>query len=116
MPKAVAAGPVAVPGIETPFLANVAPDPFDARDLVYRPRLQFLEPTVDRRPDQDRSVLTQVGSSCTGHAVASMVNTVLGNRAGVPPERVSPYMLYYLGRRYDEFPGDEDAGSSLRGV
>src|SRR4029077_19364587 len=29
---------------------------------------------------------------------------------------VSPYMLYRLGRRYDEFQGEADAGSSLRGV
>jgi hypothetical protein len=27
---------------------------------------------------------------------------------------VSPYMLYALARRYDEFPGDADVGSSLR--
>ena len=30
--------------------------------------------------------------------------------------RVSPYMLYALARRYDEFAGDADEGSSLRGA
>ena len=31
---------------------------------------------------------------------------------------VSPFMLYSMARRYDEFPGDSqvDAGSSLRGA
>ncbi len=29
---------------------------------------------------------------------------------------VSPYMLYALARRYDEFPGTADVGSSLRGA
>lgn len=41
----------------------------------------------------------------------------LQRKAGIEPQRagVSPYMLYSMARRYDEFPGsEEDAGSSLR--
>jgi hypothetical protein len=94
------------------FHAGVMPDPFDARDLEYRPRLQVLEAAVDNRRKPDRVVLRQDGNSCTGHAVAAMVNAILPDKT----QRVSPYMLYYLARRYDEFPGDEDSGSSLRGV
>jgi hypothetical protein len=117
MPKAVKIGEVAVPGATT-FTANVAPDPFDARDLLYRPRIQMLKDKVDCRPDdEERYVMLQDGSSCTGHAVAAMINTVLAEKAGKPPyDRVSPYMLYYLARRYDEFSGEDDLGSSLRGV
>ena len=117
MPKAVAPGRVSVPGAGTPFIANVPPDPFDARDLLYRPKLQPLDDCVDRR--SRAFVLTQAGNSCTGHAVAAMINTVFAQKARkakLTAHRVSPYMLYYLARRYDEFPGDEDAGSSLRGV
>jgi hypothetical protein len=95
------------------FEANAVPDVFDARDLDYRSRLTALPKVVDCRPD-DRYVLEQEGSSCTGHAVAAMVNAVLSSQAD--PTHVSPYMLYALARRYDEFEGEADVGSSLRGA
>lgn len=112
------------------FVANVVPDVFDGRDLQYRPRLEPLAPSVDKRLG-DRDVSTQTGNSCTGHAVAAMINAVLRNHAATtrrrvedpgagdesrPPIRVSPAMLYAMARRYDEFEGEEDAGSSLRGA
>lgn len=119
MAKAVAPGVAPVPNVGT-FQANVLPDPFDARDLEYRPRLQPLDPTFDARRRDERTkpyVMRQTGNSCTGHAVAAMINTVFARvRSSEPCERVSPYMLYHLARRYDEFPGEADAGSSLRGV
>jgi len=114
---------VKIAGEAKPFKTNALPDPFDANDLVYRPRLQVLPQRVDQRANEP--ILAQQGSSCTGHAVASLINTVL---ATIPPNRpphgaprkvsrlVSPYMLYALARRYDEFPGEEDIGSSLRGA
>ncbi len=124
MAKTIAAGSIDIPGVGT-FTANAVPDPFDARDLEYRPKLQALPPIVDQRAGQ--VVLHQVGQSCTGHALAAVINTVLAHPA--PPAgggraaprtrakpRVSPYMLYRLARRYDEFPGETDAGSSLRGA
>ncbi|MEA2414884.1 MAG: hypothetical protein QOI58_1541 [Thermoanaerobaculia bacterium] len=115
MQKAADSGQFSIRGAAAPFTAAVTPDPFDARDLYYRPRLQLLDDRVDRRIDA--TVLTQDGSSCTGHAVAAMINTVYTQKAGKAiQDRVSPYMLYYLARRYDEFAGEEDAGSSLRGV
>ena len=99
------------------FVTNVLPDPFDERDLQYRPRLQPLPSALDRRKDKKAMVLEQKGSSCVGHALAAMINTVLAYIPGAPPKpkRVSPYMLYWLARRYDEFEGEEDVGSSLRG-
>ncbi len=51
------------------FETNARPDPFDERDLPYRPRLQLLPRSIDQRTAD---------------------------------------------RRYDEFPGETDAGSSLR--
>jgi hypothetical protein len=120
MAKTVAPGEINVPNIDT-FIANALPDPFDARDLDYRPRLEPLPATLDQRTaDSKRYVMRQVGSSCTGHALAAVVNTVLarGTGNGRPAEaaHVSPYMLYHLARRYDEFAGEDDAGSSLRGA
>jgi hypothetical protein len=123
MVKTVAPGTIEVPLIDT-FVANALPDPFDERDLEYRPRLEPLPPRLDQRTGVSRRfVMRQVGSSCTGHALAAVINTVLSrptgkggrSRAAEAPH-VSPYMLYHLARRYDEFAGEDDAGSSLRGA
>ncbi len=95
------------------FQANAVPDVFDARDLEYRPRLQALPNELECRPE-DRYVTTQSGNSCTGHAVAAMANAVLASQGD--QTHVSPYMLYALARRYDDFPGEGDVGSSLRGA
>jgi hypothetical protein len=122
MAKTQAPGKVTIGASE--FVANALPDPFDERDLAYRPRLAPLPNAMDRRdaPRKARYVLNQEGNSCTGHAVASVINIVLlysrrqGTKRAPTLLKVSPYMLYALARRYDEFEGEEDAGSSLRGV
>ncbi len=111
MAKTVASGTVALE--HGSFEANAVPDVFDARDLEYRPRLQPLPNELECRP-KDRHVTTQAGNSCTGHAVAAMANAVLAAQGD--PTHVSPYMLYALARRYDDFQGDTDTGSSLRGA
>jgi hypothetical protein len=130
MAKTLPPGSITLPHEATPFIANAVPDPFDERDLEYRPRLEPLPPTLDRRdPAKARFVLQQKGNSCTGHAVATVINTVLARAARAaqsangatkgkkaPIILVSPYMLYRLALRYDEFAGEEDVGSSLRGV
>ncbi|BDP41522.1 hypothetical protein DAETH_14910 [Deinococcus aetherius] len=116
MPKTVAPRTVTVPQVGAVHL-NAVPDAFDGRDLEYRPRLEPLPAVLDQRDAKgERYVMRQEGNSCTGHAVAAVVNTVLARTSGdAAPPRVSPYMLYRLARRYDEFAGEEDAGSSLRG-
>jgi hypothetical protein len=121
MPKTQPPGEVTIPGIGT-FLTDAVPDPFDERDLEYRPRLQPLPVELDQRAGSaERYVMTQEGQSCTGHALAAVINCVLarnsdgGSFTNSYP-RVSPYMLYHLARRYDEFEGETDLGSSLRGA
>jgi hypothetical protein len=103
--------------------ANALPDPFDELDLRYRPRLQMLPRSLDGRTGQ--GVMTQRGESCTGHAVAALIDTVTSLPVQATPgspsapgrrAHASPYMLYRLARKYDEFPGDADVGSSLRGA
>ena len=76
MAKTLPPGTVELPE-GTTFVANAVPDVFDGRDLEYRPRLVPLPASVDPRPDGRHRVLLQEGNSCTGHAVAAMVNTVL---------------------------------------
>lgn len=130
MAKTLPPGIVEIPDADTPFVLNAVPDTFDERDLQYRPRLQVLPRAVDNRDADHKAfmVLTQRGNSCTGHAVAGVINTILARQqrqeapanGGATSEngrvQVSPYMLYYLARRYDEFEGESDIGSSLRGA
>jgi hypothetical protein len=141
MAKSVPPGSVKIAGVAMPFVADAVPDAFDERDLEYRPRLQPLPYRLDQRVEQKKYfVRQQKGSSCTGHAVAAAINTVLtrsyresysngkerGGAGRLQPRRkstseksysyVSPYMLYLLARRYDEFEGEAEAGSSLRGA
>jgi hypothetical protein len=57
-------------------------------------------------------------NACTGSALASVVYQLQRSAKPNPAEcRVSPFMLYSMARRYDEFPGNPDAetGSSARG-
>ena len=68
---------------------------------------------LECRP-KDRHVMVQSGNSCTGHAVAAMANAALAARGDTA--HVSPYMAYALARRYDDYQGDADEGSSLRGA
>jgi pimeloyl-ACP methyl ester carboxylesterase len=109
------------------FITNAMPDPFDRRDLPYRPRLEPLPSFIDPPVGPGRYVLTQEGESCTGHALATTINSALASAHAkgptngksakgrrTAPARVSPYMLYHFARRYDEFPGEADSGSSLR--
>lgn len=121
MVKTNAPGKVTIAGKK--FDTNALPDQFDGLDLVYRPKLQVLPHQLDQRAGQP--IPDQLGQSCTGHAVAALIDTVLSNPLPTAPEhgaprkptkRVSPYMLYALARRYDEFPGQADIGSSLRGA
>ena len=126
MAKTLFPGTVSLPNGDR-FVANAVPDPFDERDLEYRPRLEPLAAALDQR-DIHRYVMRQEGNSCTGHALATVINTVLGRRAPKHKQKalksannrkaqhVSAYMLYHLARRYDEFEGEEDDGSSLRGA
>ncbi|GIH95158.1 C1 family peptidase [Planobispora siamensis] len=109
MTKTAPPGEIEIPGAGS-FALNVLPDVFDERDLSYRPSLAPLEPVVDTRAG--RYVMKQEGESCTGHALAALINNLLRD-TGAP---VSPYMLYDLARRYDEFEGTADIGSSLRGA
>src|SRR5438045_459671 len=90
MPKAVAPGTASVPGVGE-FIANAVPDPFDGRDLEYRPRLQPLPFRLDKRSGNPSPyVMQQQGQSCTGHAVATVINTVLAQTYGPRPADLRP--------------------------
>lgn len=95
---------------------NVTPDKLDLRDRPYLPAVALIPPpalrAATRTPvlDQGRS------SACTGFSLATVVGHLLRMAKRTKEAQVSPWMLYSMARRYDEFPGAEDAGSSLRGA
>lgn len=96
----------------------VVPDPLDLRDRPYQPRVATA-PREVLLPDCEGLPVLHQGetSACTGFALSNVVNYLLwkADRAALMP--VSPFMLYSMARRYDEFPGStRDTGSSLRGA
>jgi len=55
--------------------------------------------------------------ACTGFGLASVIHYLLRTRKVVPDRgEVSPWMLYEMARRYDEWPGERYEGSSARGA
>jgi len=97
----------------------VTPDKLDLRDRAYLPAVAIAPPPL-LQPRMRLPVLNQGDTSaCTGFALSTVVNFLFRRRAR---ERTriplaSPFMIYSMARRYDEFPGSrEDAGSSLRGA
>lgn len=107
----------------TPTLTfSVRPDSVDLRDWEYRPPVgkapaeEFYHHDIRPTHDQGDS------NACTGFALAVVIEYLLDS-AGRHVERISPYMLYSMARRYDEWADndevddpDADTGSSLRGA
>jgi len=97
----------------------VIPDRLDLRDRLYMPPVAVvpglaLDPkTTSLYSDQGQT------NACTGFALASVVYHLQHTAKRKQKDCcVSPFMLYSMARRYDEFPGDPDidTGSSLRGA
>src|SRR5262245_26460134 len=95
----------------------VVPDKVDLRDRPYMPSLDEA-PSLLMRPKVELPVLHQKETSaCTGFALANVVNFLVRISRREASVEVSPFMLYSMARRYDEFPGSTaDSGSSLRGA
>lgn len=98
-------------------LKNIVPDQLDLRDRRYMPGLA-APPAARMDPRLALPVLDQGSTSaCTGFALASIVNFLLRRHRDPKSPPISPFMLYSMARRYDEFPGStKDTGSSLRGA
>jgi len=104
---------------------DVRPDDTDARDYIFQPSLALLPNTLDHRGHAP--VLDQrAEGACVGFALATVINVSLNRRSrNLSPRqrgrrservRVSPRMLYEMGRRYDEWAGELYEGTSLRGA
>lgn len=98
---------------------NVVPDRLDLRDRTYqppvgaapRPRVNTLARVALRVRDQGDT------NACTGFALAATIDILMHKARRAADATVSPFMLYSMARRYDEFPGyTADDGSSVRGA
>ncbi len=95
-------------------------DTLDFRDRMYAPALIEV-PThmpLSKYKLAKVPVLNQGSEgACTGFGLATVANYLLIKRKVVSERTaVSPRMLYDLARRYDEWPGENYAGSSARGA
>ena len=93
---------------------NVRPDRIDFRDLAFRPDIS-VAPKPTFFPEHALRIKSQDDTNaCTGFALSLVVEHLLQRSGREKSVVVSPYMLYSMARRYDEFPGSRDEGSSLR--
>jgi hypothetical protein len=123
--RAAASTTVSTPKTRTtkrkPFLpkTTVVPDALDLRDRPYMPSVRLI-PAEMLLPEIKLPVLQQGNTSaCTGFALSGMIYHLQHKaKRERTLQAVSPFMLYSMARRYDEFPGnpDIDTGSSLRGA
>jgi hypothetical protein len=95
-------------------------DTLDFRDRMYEPTL--IEVPTERPLDSYLKVHVPIldqgqEGACTGFGLATVVHYLLRTRRVVPDRHeVSPWMLYSMARRYDEWPGENYEGASARGA
>lgn len=90
------------------------PDKIDLQDWQYQPSLRALPDELINCQLVPGILDQKAEGACTGFALAAVINFLLAQR-GIE-RTVSPRMLYELARRYDEWPGENYAGSSARGA
>ncbi len=97
---------------------DAMPDRVDIRDWVYQPTLAPLPSLLVNCHEIPEEGILDQGSegACTGYALAAVINFLLRRNERAINATVSPHMLYYLARRYDEWPGEDYEGSSARGA
>jgi predicted chitinase len=129
-PAAAAAevGRTAAPFAARRATVNVKADPADLRDRPYQPPPRSLPALFPADEDIGRyiGVYSSAGlvldqgqeGACTGFGLACVINFLRWRAAGMPEKfkSVSPRMLYHFARRYDEYEGENYAGSSCRGA
>lgn len=117
--KKITAGGAKKRGATASPKRSAVPDRLDLRDRLYLPPVAVV-PGVTLAPRTNIPVLDQEQTNaCTGFALASVVYQLQHSAKRKQMDCcVSPFMLYSMARRYDEFPGDPDVdtGSSLRGA
>ena len=118
MPARKAAAKTTAKASTPPAWKRVArPDPPDARDRPFRPNVG-VAPRASMFPKPLLPVKHQgETNACTGFGLSVVVEHLLRTSRREPAPSISPFMLYSMARRYDEFSGSAaDEGSSTRGA
>lgn len=121
------------PAALDPKIFTVRPDPFDQADHLYTPPLLSLPPRC--LPDGHHRALIGVRGqgvrnqgmvpACTAVALAHLIDYQRLCQQPLPSQEasdvlplapVSARMLFEMAKAFDEFPDDEQQGSTLRGV
>ena len=93
---------------------DALPDVPDIRDRMYEPALVPLPQEL--KPPKGLQIMDQgQDGACTGFALAAVINLLHGEHRRRRVS-VSPFMLYEMAKRHDEWPGERYSGSSLRGA
>ncbi|TPN46986.1 C1 family peptidase [Mesorhizobium sp. B1-1-9] len=99
---------------------DALPDTVDFRDTIFVPTLIRVAPVSDLATYRSHRIpVLNQGSegACTGFGLATAANYLLRVRGENPnADEVSAWMLYTMAKRYDEWPGEDYAGSSARGA
>jgi len=92
-------------------------DPFDDRDWGFRAVADDipLPRAVDNRKHVSAIKNQEAEGSCVGFAVAKGIETVLGKKANGKFKNMSERWAYEKAKVYDEWPGNNYEGSSVRG-
>jgi hypothetical protein len=110
---------------QTTITLDARPDRLDLRDRLFTPRVQSLPASFP--PDKDitgnladylgRGLVQFQGKegACTGFGLSAVINYLLWRRDSESVQ-TSPRQLYHLAKLYDEWPGEDYAGSSCRGA
>ncbi|MHC8286202.1 C1 family peptidase [Pseudomonas sp. XS1P51] len=110
---------------QTVITLDARPDRLDLRDRIFTPRVQSLPPSWPADKDiaselsgylsRDMVLFQGNEGACTGFGLAAVVNFLLWRRDKASTKS-SPRQLYHLAKLYDEWPGEDYAGSSCRGA
>jgi hypothetical protein len=111
--------------LEARFAAAVRPDAVDFRDREYTPTLAYVPRALPVEAAMARGVPIEdqrTSLACTGFALQAVAHHLMwaaeldeGATGSMPADlRVSAQMFWDLARRYDEFPGDDQGGSTVR--
>lgn len=103
-----------------PYLRSVVTDRVDLRDRLYQPAVATAPSASWNALERYKLPVLDQGqtNACTGFSLANVVRYLMhsAGRTKDATAGVAPFMLYSMARRYDEFPGSTDVGSSLRGA
>jgi len=95
------------------YILNAVADPIDFRDFTYQPALVSLK--EERKPPPGLNILDQgTEGACTGFGLAAVINLLTSLRGD--NRWVSTRMLYEMAKKFDEWEGENYAGSSCRGA